>query len=94
MTDPYDWQMARRIARLAAHSDGHGLRRGQLAEALAADLAGSGRDLGDWAMLAYSRKWVDCIGDFIVASATDIRAAPRPVPPPTAPEPPPPLRLV
>jgi hypothetical protein len=90
MTDPYDWQMARRIARLAAHSDGHGVRRADLNT----EIGCTTEEFGQYMRMAYARCWVDCIGDFIVASATDIRAAPRPVSPPTAPEPSPPLRLV
>lgn len=64
MPDSYDWQMARRVARLAAHSPGRGLPRWELIAAM-----GDAGSFDLWVRLAYARGWVDCVRDYVVAPA-------------------------
>ena len=62
MPDSYDWQMARRVARLAAHAPGRGMPRWELAAQL-----GETWNFDTWVKLAYCRRWVDCVRDYVVA---------------------------
>jgi hypothetical protein len=72
MPDSYEWRMARRAARLAASSGG-GLRRAELAELMGVDEGELRRHVG----LAYSRRMLDCIRDYVVAPMAVNR--PRPL---------------
>lgn len=82
MADSYDWQMARRAARLAAHSPARGVRRDELARAMDVTVT----ELGSWVRLAYARGWADCIGQYVVAPAVAAKTVPaRPVSPPALP---------
>ena len=63
MRSDHEWEMARRVARRVAVRPGRGMRRDELAASL--DI--SQRELNGYIGLAYSRRMVDCIRDFVVA---------------------------
>lgn len=56
-------RMARRVSRLVARSDVHGIRRHELARQLGI----SERELAGYVGLAYAWRLVDCVRDYVVA---------------------------
>jgi hypothetical protein len=62
MASPVEWRQARQLANLVA-APGGGLRRDEAIEALGLDYV----SFKPVAMLAYSKRWIDFCGQFVVA---------------------------